>query len=361
MEDRPSQYRLGDASSAVPFGPVYRSTFMVLWGAFFPVVFLFLAASFERPDWQSGAFADYCLLLFYWPHLLGVYLLVAFSATGIIALAWRPKRAARKPWVRFAVVGGVGVWLAILVPWIGGMRGTFNPGAEVVTIFLGPFASAIVALPFAWVRHWALCLKRGEKETATGPFGFALLLLSLPFFGIWLFVLVPAAPLAVMTYGYGAYLCLSSIKPKNRRLSLKTLLLIVAWLSANFAAWRIAIDMMLAEYATLPTEPPEDCFIATAAARGHRRFVGTYAGQPVNQQLRRLKAAELILHHTTPRLHHVLRWLYNRLGPRAAKLLTNRWLADAAYVGLKPCEWLANVVLRIAGVQHDRIRDIYRP
>ena len=40
-------------------------------------------------------------------------------------------------------------------------------------------------------------------------------------------------------------------------------------------------------------------------------------------------------------MHRPLRGLYDRVGPSLAAGLTSPWLADLAYVALKPLEWMA--------------------
>lgn len=122
---------------------------------------------------------------------------------------------------------------------------------------------------------------------------------------------------------------------------------------------------MLEEYAKLPTAP--GCYIATAAARGHRRFVGArlyFAADgrrfAVNDQLCRLKCFELILAHCLPRAHRVCRGAYDRLGPPAAALLAHPLLADAAYLLLKPAEWASLALLTTLGQQgREAARRIY--
>jgi len=299
--------------------------------------------------------------LYYWPHLVPVYPLALFSAAGLCAFICRRELASRQPWVRFALCTGVIVWVQLWIAWLGGMDVTFDSPSAIMASLLGPVAGGIITLPFAFV---AFCTLIGADQTSgrigIGVLGIGILVVPLIYTGAGLATLVPAAPLAVLTYGWASYHSLATIKRADRRISLKMLMLIFTWLSANLAAWRLAIDTMLATYATLPTEPPNDCFIASAAARGHTKFVGADRNS-INYQLRLLKAGELILRHSAPRLHATLRWIYNRLGPRAARLLATRWLADLAYLGLKPCEWFARwLVHGVAGATRQRVGNLYR-
>jgi hypothetical protein len=106
-------------------------------------------------------------------------------------------------------------------------------------------------------------------------------------------------------------------------------------------------------YAALPKQPPPDCYIATAAARGHRQVVQSWTVQRtdgtslrVNAQLQQLKCAELALMAIHPRLHQVLRRIYDGLGKPLARRLQNPFLADMAYLLLKPWECLARFLLK---------------
>jgi hypothetical protein len=125
-------------------------------------------------------------------------------------------------------------------------------------------------------------------------------------------------------------------------------------LIAMIAAIPLSIRLSWMHYSTLPTQPPPgNCYVVTAAARGHRRFVGawveTHQGETIvlNQQLQRLQMFEFGLADRWPGGHRVLRRAYNRLGPTMAACLRNPWLADVAYLSLKPIEWCAAIAMRV--------------
>jgi hypothetical protein len=127
---------------------------------------------------------------------------------------------------------------------------------------------------------------------------------------------------------------------------------LLAWLGAYGVAWRLAVLRMLQAYAALPPTPPE-CYIASAAARGHPRLVrsrpavaGDGRSFPLNRQTQRLKCAELAVQAAWPAGHRFLRRAYDALGPRLARRLRRPLLADAAYLLLKPLEWGSWAVLR---------------
>jgi hypothetical protein len=105
-------------------------------------------------------------------------------------------------------------------------------------------------------------------------------------------------------------------------------------------------------YAALPPQPPPDCYIATAAAQGHPQVVCSRTvhrvdgkSMQVNGQLQVLKFAELALLSVNPRLHIFLRRIYDVVGKFLASRIHNPFLADFAYLMLKPFEWLARWLL----------------
>ena len=123
----------------------------------------------------------------------------------------------------------------------------------------------------------------------------------------------------------------------------------LTWLTG--LATTVAAKVLLAfqHYASLADQPPDNCFIVSAAATGHRRLVGRRAGADGridNLQLRRFRALEGRLRTGCPALHARLRRVYNRLAPPVARVVAaNPLLADATYLALKPLEWLAAMVL----------------
>ncbi|MFT3891411.1 MAG: hypothetical protein QM730_07230 [Anaerolineales bacterium] len=127
---------------------------------------------------------------------------------------------------------------------------------------------------------------------------------------------------------------------------------LTVWFATYAIGWRYDILKMFELYAALPKQPP-DCYIATAAAQGHPRIVGSHSVQrvdglsmPVNGQLQRLKCAELALMAISPWLHKVLRRIYDVVGKSLARRMTNPFIADVAYLLLKPVEWFAMFILK---------------
>jgi hypothetical protein len=127
---------------------------------------------------------------------------------------------------------------------------------------------------------------------------------------------------------------------------------VVGWGSMYVFAWRYDILKMFELYAALPKQPP-NCYIATAAAQGHPRVVRSHTVQhadgksiQVNGQLQRLKCAELALIAVSPPLHKLLRKIYDVVGKALARCMTNPFVADVAYLLLKPAEWFAIFILK---------------
>ncbi|HUW58295.1 MAG TPA: DUF6688 family protein [Planctomycetota bacterium] len=334
----------------------------VIVGIVLPMVVTGLAAQDNplAPDWQSGKFQGYVALLgsrgsaspFYpffvyamicmglvlgnlrrfgrlfvvrFGLLTGVVLALQYSAVMGIALWWDD------PWfvAPVAISAAVGIPLGLFGLWVWARNR------------LGWRLAVLFAIPLALVPPILVVLVRptppGLDDIAIGLY--IAVLGSAPFWALtaylvvmlWTRKRVPAAPM---------------------RASL-TALVAGTWLAGYAVAWWYAVVRMFEAYAALPTSRP-GCYVATAAARGHPKFVKS---QPVvlddgtvlhvNAQMRTLKGAELVLRAASPRVHRACRRVYDTLGPALALRLRHPFLADAAYLTLKPVEWLAWAVLRL--------------
>ncbi len=127
---------------------------------------------------------------------------------------------------------------------------------------------------------------------------------------------------------------------------------LLTWLGTYLGTLRISVTRAIEQYAQLPPTPPKNCYVCTAAARGHPALVGSHrwtapdgTAMAVNWQMRRLKAAEVALAAAAPLLHSALRDAYDCVGPRLATALSHGWAADLAYLSLKPAEWLAGAAM----------------
>ncbi len=139
---------------------------------------------------------------------------------------------------------------------------------------------------------------------------------------------------------------------------------LTAWMGTYLVAWRFDILKMYELYAALPPTPPPDCYIATAAARGHPQFVHSWTIKradgkfmQVNRQLQLLKCAELALLAVHPRSHKLFRGIYDVAGKRLARRIRNPFIADMAYLLLKPWEWLAGFILKAVVPEIDMISE----
>jgi MFS family permease len=198
---------------------------------------------------------------------------------------------------------------------------------------------------------------------------------------LWIIIAIDvAAVFAVILLGVGlfcapvwALLCfafasarLLMVEPASRRATLLHWMLGMTWLAMFFAACRQSVVFSLREYSKLPVHQP-GCYIATAAACGHRRFVKSFvrlddpAGPAANRQLQVFKAFEFLLRSISPAAHRLLRRIYDSIGPKLARRIRNPWLADLAYVTLKPAEWGAAAILWCwLGRERNRIDKLFR-
>ena len=166
--------------------------------------------------------------------------------------------------------------------------------------------------------------------------------------GISLFIVVMLGGLPTMA---STYALLAWWVWRTSRLSAplwSRLALPSAWAAGYVFACQFAIVAALEAHAQLPkTKPPDDCDVATAAARGHAKVVGVErvlvvgrGRMAINAQLRHLKCGEIALQTMFPAAHRRCRWIYDRVGPKLASKMRHPVLSDVAYLSLKPLEWL---------------------
>jgi hypothetical protein len=105
-------------------------------------------------------------------------------------------------------------------------------------------------------------------------------------------------------------------------------------------------------YESLPNNPPE-CFVVTAAARGHESIVGPFFEinhgsrlRRANRQLITLWQFEALWRDCAPLSHALFRRAYNRLGPVVARRITSPGMADLAHLAIKPVELLAALAVK---------------
>ena len=335
-----------------------------------------LLGSPNEPDWQSGTLADKLAFALIAQAGFPMFPLLGYCIASMWAYLHHNQKLESFIW-RLGIYSGV-----IVALWYWFLFGVVinemaeNWGAGIAANVLLIVISAAIAgvcgaiLFVTWV---ALTKPIAEKRYAFQIFGILSLILVVSIFfvpyilgGLIFGTLYFGVYFALLTYSYVAYKVFRDSSSSSKTFSLVQFLSVVTWLGAFMGLCRLSVVLSLKKYSTLPLEPPEGCYVATAAARGHKGFVGIQDDLcnafPVSLQLCRLKAFELTVRTLCPAFHCGLRKFYDHGGPLAASCICNRYLADAAYVLLKPAEWLAMAVLRIVvgASAKDQIQQIYR-
>jgi hypothetical protein len=312
--------------------------------------FVCLALSYPmRPDWQSGATRDYAQLMLSHAGLLPLYPFLLYSMTSLVLLFARPARFRGNPWVRFGIFSGT---LLATEYWLL-FQFAFDAG-EFWTLSFCSLLSGF--LPLVIWRFASLYLPRKFFPWIIVGAILVLLVVMVAFSVPILLVgcLWCSTPWALACYLHTSVHLIYGNKDRLR-FGLSQLFGLSTWFAGHCGAWRLSYLLMLEEYSRLPKNPPNNCFICTAVTNGHPRIVhgeGYHASDGticrVNDQLRVLKAFELLLLGVSPKSHFACRWIYNRFGPRFAAMIVHPLLADAGYFLLKPVEWLAVVCLGFA-------------
>ncbi len=294
----------------------------------------------------------------------------AVSSTEITASGkLRGETKATSPWVLTGLLGGVPlsatlsiVWMTLWLP----IR--WGPGAP-IAITVAAFvyylvAIAVLALVYAVAGRWGQALKWINQMSPAaavtlvvttvvvsllvifnGAVQFVSLLFLIPVLLLGLFMLLAPAwtTMAYVAAAGQALRCPAARIGGRWSFGLADLVGWVTWAAVAIGSLRIVLKQSLQRYASLPDQPPpQTCYVATAAAGGHRWLVD-------DRQVRRLKAFEWWLRDVCPTGHRGLRQVYDRWGPPLAGRLDRAWKADVAYLTLKPAEYFAVVVLRWAG------------
>ncbi|MHC4605936.1 MAG: DUF6688 family protein [Planctomycetota bacterium] len=334
-------------------------------GGILPI--LYFALSFERPpngpSWQSGEFADYLTLLLGGPATYVFYPLLAYSTLSLIVTIICPMFCARRWPYRFGVYSGAILALHFsLILTVANLAD--NPGLLQSFLTIAAWACLLSGMTVVAVR--GVRRKRASRRFFCSR---NVLILSFILFAVYsiplkgvramrspddvllvlaLYPLLAASYWAFVTYGFLSLQILHTRLPSApARVRWGYL---AAWLGAYAATLWLSIVRAIEMYNSLPTEPPENCYISTAAARGHPGVVGSQvvANFRVNRQMRVFKCAEIALLALAPRLHRACRRVYDRAGPRLAACLVHPLAADAAYLALKPWEWLCLGALKVS-------------
>ena len=295
-----------------------------IYGIVLPIIFLGIAAfaDLSAEKWQSGMWADKLTYALSsqcgWP----VFPFLAFAMVCMGMVIRNETSAFSKAWVRFGIFSGTlvcGWYLFVFsVTAIGNPFSLFFLliAAVVWFIFVHGFVSLLQSisklhdlLPLITTISVIAILVLAIAVTGS-PEG-VLIVLFLPC--VLLFLL--ATPLAFVSY-LGISIRILKLREPSRRFTLLQLMGWVTWFSAFASALRMTIKRSLVEYSQLPLVAPyQDCYVATAASKGHPSIVGSQSlsttDQPmvVNQQLAIFKAAELTLRAVSPQAHRVSNYL----------------------------------------------------
>tara|TARA_R110002049_G_scaffold2750_7_gene22098 strand:+ start:46448 stop:47653 length:1206 start_codon:yes stop_codon:yes gene_type:complete len=359
-------------------------------GVFVPAVFVVIsfAGLVPRPDWQSGQLRDIVGFLLHPTGGLPIYPFLIFSVISLAFYLRDELVYGNAFWVRLGIASGVVVslWYGVAFSLtIGGVDpNDVHTWVRAATIFLLESTAALMFIGVCFLVRVFWTQKDRERRNhciviamvLSGIFFGATLAIHGPNVardGLMFIVYLPvilvlisllAAPgFALLAYSFACIRILIT-QPASHRVSLLETMLFTTWAASFLAACRLSIKMSLSAYASLPTQRPSDCYVATAAARGHQRFVRVRHigadGMRINQQLTTFKAFELMLQAVAPRLHLPLRRLYDWIGPQVIPWIQHPIAADIAYAGLKPAEWFAWIMLCIAlGRERDVAQHLY--
>jgi hypothetical protein len=363
---------LGYASPAVnvqprpPIPGVIRFTGFTAGVALPIICFGFSFVGFPLgPDWQSGQFEDYVRLFLWARSAWPFFPLLIYSMICMLRVCKNPQRNAVRPFYRLGIYGGIILAAQFCAIMIISFGGDSDDGA-IRVIGAGAIATLIPAgllalLNFSFrrfgvARVWVVIACMLGAPLLIGLL-FSPNAVAAALMGAGLSSLVIAPGWTLATYITIALL-MRRVPRDQGEAGAAMLFLFPGWLTAYAATWALAIQQAIQTYRALPTTRPNHCYIASAAARGHHRFVrarGTCDGAIINDQLQRLKCGEIALATISPRLHRLIRAIYDRIGPTMAAGLIHPLLADFAYALLKPAEWITLLLLRRAVRHFDRL------
>jgi len=338
-------------TEVTPVSFPYKNWERVIYSLFIAImpVVAFWATELFKPDWQTGRLQDYLILFLFPQASLLFFFLLAYSIICFLLLAIAPDRFSGSFVIR------VGIYTGVLL----------SLQYSILTVIYSFDASFYLVL-LAWVSPFIYLITyrfAARKWTAAKVNYFLLVFIPLSFLIATLLTKsgAPVVILIAVTIASPFWSFLISLKAaiwlfKHHETKLTFLrgAGLAAWFGVYIVAWRFDILKMYELYAALPPTPPPDCYIATAATKGHPRFVHSWhvkrsdgTEMQVNRQLQILKLAELALLAIVPYLHRLLRNIYDVAGKWLAQRIRNPFMADVAYLLLKPWEWLATMSLRM--------------
>lgn len=313
-------------------------------------IFNFTVIEVLEPEWQDGQLSSYINLFLSPKASLWFFPLLAYAVISYILLLQNSENYAKSFYIRLGIYTGTVLALQYSLLAMAGLDSPAN-FFYILLIYLAPllFARFHRWLTSKWKVLWVNGVLIGlgliafiaamiVMDSPGSPFVLLLMIagVSAPF---WSFLIALQASRWLWKY-------------YETRFTLPRGFGIFAWLTVYMLALRFDIVKMFELYNALPTEPP-NCYIATAAAKGHPRFVGSQEvilangkSMWVNRQLQRLKAVEIAWVGASGSSHRMMRRVYDILGKRLAKRIQNPILADIAYLLLIPIESVSFFVLQ---------------
>jgi hypothetical protein len=339
-------------TSPVPIALSMRLLYAIVT-VILPIVSFALAFNDFGPEWQSGKLGDYTQIMLGGEVSQIFYPFLAYSIISMVLLLISPLRFSKYFIVRLGIYTGVVLSLQYAILLIISFPET---GLFIIGGISFPFVASwiysrlktrfdlritwviIIGGLFCFLLIWYIVAQDiVEVESGLLLFGVVTILSASPF---WCLIIASLVSMQLIrdyefsrtaTHNFGVF----------------------AWLIAFVGAWRIAVLKTLEVYASLPTEPP-DCYIATAAAKGHPEFVKSKSVSissgntiRVNAQVKHFKGAELALMALFPGGHKISRRIYDQFGSLLAYIVIHPILADIVYIILKPIEWGIMAILRV--------------
>lgn len=276
-----------------------------------------------------------------WP----MYLLAAWAAAAAISFVCRPDLAPFRPWVRHGIFTGLALNVLYAAIFVGMLTlafgGNGRPSGPILVVFLLAFLLAIQVVLM-------IVISKGTELANVLPrLGYACLGPAIPVLLIaavidtnylmagGFFLLAPGLPL--FSFAILAPLLWRETPKCSPKTTLRTGL---AWVGGTGTSLVCAV----LTYPTLRTGGP--CYVATAASKGHPRWVGPRDTCGMTRQLRTAICAEIALHQFCPPARRIFRALYDRVGPILVVHITTPLRADVAHAIFKPIEAIAWLLLR---------------
>lgn len=122
--------------------------------------------------------------------------------------------------------------------------------------------------------------------------------------------------------------------------------------------WTNTSDWTLSQKTSPPNVMYDEHYLCTVGASGHRKLVkplrmGVRHGHRivVNRQLLIANAFEQVLEERIPRIHRLIRMMYDKYGFPVSRLIKTSWQADIIYLLMKPLEWFFLLILYLVDVK----------